>query len=61
MTGVKTFERVNKQSNLYVKQEPRNTYEPHQQFNEHQVPDLGQVQTIAAGLNILTVSIFTLT
>ena len=33
----------------------RNTYEPHQQRSttEHRVPDLGQVQTNAAGLNVL--------
>ena len=33
----------------------RNTYEPHQQTTttEHQIPDLGQVQTVAAGLSVL--------
>ena len=39
------------------KQEMRNTYEPHQQTTttEHQIPDLGQVQTKAVGWNVLMV------
>ena len=44
---------------IYIKKkrETRNTYEPHQETTttEHQIPDLGQVQTIAAGLNVLMV------
>ena len=40
---------------IYIKKrETRNTYEPHQQTTtiEHQIPDLGQVQTIAEGLKV---------
>ena len=57
MTSVKQFKQENQRSNLYKKRETRNTYEPHQQTTttEHQVPDLGQVQTNAAGLNVLKV------
>ena len=50
MTSVNPFKRGNQRYNLYKK--TKNTlYEPHQQTatTEHQVPDLGQVQTIAAG------------
>ena len=38
-------------------QETRNTYEPYQQTTttEQQIPYLGQVQTIAAGLNVLMI------
>ena len=34
-----------------------NTYKPHQQTTttEHQITDLGQVKTIAAGFNVLMV------
>ena len=39
------------------KREMRNTYEPYQQTTttEHQIHDLGQVQIIAAGLNVFIV------
>ena len=42
------------------KRETRNTYEPHNQttHTENQIPDLGQVQTIAVGLNVLMVPNF---
>ena len=56
ITSVKPFKRENQRSNLY-KRETRNTYEPNNQTKttEHQIPDLGQVQTIAAVLNVLMV------
>ena len=55
MATVKPFKQENQWSYLYKKQEMRNTYKPHQQTtnNEHQVPDYGQVQINAAGLNVL--------
>ena len=55
ITSVKPF----KWSNLYIKKNkqktPRNTYKLHKQTTTtvHQIPDLGQVQTFAAGLNVL--------
>ena len=54
MINVKPFKRETQRSNLCKKKrETRNTYESHQQTTttEHQVPDLGQVHTIAAGSN----------
>ena len=34
----------------------RSTYEPHQQTTyQYQIPDLGQVQTIAAGFKLLII------
>ena len=55
MTRVKPVKRENKRSDLYKKRETRNTYEPHQQATttKHQIPELGQVQINAAGLNVL--------
>ena len=56
MTCAKPFiKRENQRYNLYDKWETRNTYEPHQQTTttEHQINDLGYVQTHAAGLNVL--------
>ena len=42
--------------NLNKERKTRNTYEPHKQttITEQEVPDLGQVQTNAVGLNVLT-------
>ena len=43
---------------IYIKnRETRNTYKLHKQTTTtvHQIPDLGQVQTFAAGLNVLMV------
>ena len=56
MTNVKQFKQENKRSYLSKKREPRNTYEPHQQTTttEQQAPDLGQVHSNAAGLNVIT-------
>ena len=55
MTSIKPFKRENQRSNLYKKQETRNTYKLHKQTTTtvHQIPDLEQVQTFAAGLNVL--------
>ena len=57
ITSVKQFKRENQRSNLYKikKRETRNTYKLHKQMTTtvHQIPDLGQVQTFAAGLNVL--------
>ena len=57
ITRVKPFKRENQWSNLYKKRETRNTYKIHQQTTTtvHQIPDLGQVQTFEAGLNVLMV------
>ena len=57
ITSVKPFKRENQRSNLYKKRETRNTYKLHKQTTTtvHQIPDLGQVQTFAAGLNVLMV------
>ena len=54
ITSVKPFKRKNQRSNLYKKRETRNTYKLHKQTTTtlHQIPDLGQVQTFAAGLNV---------
>ena len=54
MTSVKPFKREKQRSNLYIKRETRNTYEPHQQTitTEYQIPDLGQLQTNASVLNV---------
>ena len=54
MTCVKPFKQENQRSNLYIKK-TRNTYEPHKQTatTEHQIPDIGQVQTNAASVNVL--------
>ena len=51
MTSIKPFKRENQRSNLY---KTRHIHEPHQQTTttEHKVPDLGQEQTGAAGLNV---------
>ena len=51
---LKPFKRESQRSNLYKKRETKNTYEPHQQMTttEHQMPDLGRVQTNAADLNV---------
>ena len=40
--------------NLYLKKEKQETPMNHMKptTTEHQIPDLGQVQTIAAGLNV---------
>ena len=58
-TSVKPFKRENQRSNLYKKRETRNTYRLHKQTTTtvtvHQIPDLGQVQTLTAGLNVLMV------
>ena len=53
--SVKPFKRENQRSNLYKKRETRNTYKLHKQTTTivRQIPDLGQVQTFAAGLNVL--------
>ena len=60
ITSVKPFKRENQWSNLYKKRKTRNmyTYKLHKQTTTtvHQIPDLGQVQTFAAGLNVLMVS-----
>ena len=57
VTSVKPFKQENQRSNLYKieKRETRNTYKLHKQTTTtvHQNPDLGQVQTFAAGLNVL--------
>ena len=57
ITSVKPFKRENQRSNLYKikKREMRNMYKLHKQTTTtvHQIPDLGQVQTFAAGLNVL--------
>ena len=57
ITGVKPFKRENQRSNLYKikKREMRNTYKLHKKptTTAHQIPNLGQVQTFAAGLNVL--------
>ena len=57
ITSVKPFKLENQRSNLYKKKkrETRNTYRLHKQTTTtvHQTPDLGQVQTFAAGLNVL--------
>ena len=57
ITSVKPFTRENQRSNLYKKRETKNTYKLHKQTTTtvHQIPDLGQVQTFAAGLNVLMV------
>ena len=57
ITNVKPFKRENQRSNLYKKRETRNTYKSHKQTitTVHQIPDLGQVPTFAAGLNVLMV------
>ena len=57
ITSVKPFKRKNQRSNLYKKREMRNTYKLHKQTTTtvHHIPDLGQVQTFAAGLNVLMV------
>ena len=54
ITSVKPFKRENQRSNVYKKRETRNTYELHKQTTTtmNQIPDLGQVQTFAAGLNV---------
>ena len=56
-TSVKPFKREKQQSNLYKKRETRNTYKLHKQTTTtvHQIPNLGQVRTFAAGLNVLRV------
>ena len=53
--SVKPFNQENQRSNPYKKRETRNTYKLHKQTTTtvHQIPDLGQVQTFAAGLNVL--------
>ena len=57
ITSAKPFKRENQRSNLYniKKRETRNTYKLQKQptTTVHQIPDLGQVQTFAAGLNVL--------
>ena len=55
ITSVKPFKQKNKRSNLYKKEETRDTYKLHRQKTTtvHQIPDLEQVQTFAAGLNVL--------
>ena len=56
ITSVKPFKRENQRSDLYkIKRETRNTYKLHKQTTTtvYQIPDLGQVQTFAAGLNVL--------
>ena len=57
ITSVKPFKRENQRTNLYKKRDTRNTYKLHKQTTTtvHQIPDLGQVQTHAAGLNVLMV------
>ena len=52
--SVTPFKRENQLAYIYWKRETRTTNEPHQQITitEHQIPDLGQVQTDAAGLNV---------
>ena len=54
---VKPFKPENQRSNLYKKRDTRNTYKLYKQTTTtvHQIPDLGQVQTFAAGLNVLMV------
>ena len=54
-TSVKPFKRKKQRFNLYKKRETINTYETHKQTTttEHQIPDLGQVQTIVAGLTFI--------
>ena len=55
ITSEKPFKLEYQRSNLYRKRETRNTYKSHKQTTTtvHQIPDLGQVQTFAAGLNVL--------
>ena len=55
ISSVKPFIREYQQSNLYKKRETRITLKLHKQTttNLHQILDLGQVQTFAAGLNVL--------
>ena len=55
ITSVKPFKRENQRSNLYKQNEKRETRILHKQTTTtvHQIPDLGQVQTFAAGLNVL--------
>ena len=56
ITSVKPSKRENLRSYLYKKKrETRNTYKLHKQTTTtvHQIPDLGQVQKFAAGLNVL--------
>ena len=56
ITSVKPFKRENQRENLYKKRKTRNTYKLHKQTTTvHQIPDLRQVQTFAAGLNVLMV------
>ena len=57
ITSVTPFKGENQRSKLYKKRETRNTYKLHKQTTTtvHQIPDLGQVQTYAAGLNVLMV------
>ena len=52
-TSVNPFKRENQRSNLYKKQETRNTYKPHKKTTtKHQSPYLGQVQTIATTISL---------
>ena len=55
--SVKTFKVKNQRSILHKKRKTKNTYELHKQTTTtvHQIPDLGQVQTFAAALNVLMV------
>ena len=57
ITSVKPFKQENQRSNLYKikKRETRNKYKFHKQTTTtvHQILDLGQVQTFAAGLNLV--------
>ena len=57
ITSVKPIKRENQRSNVYKKRKTRNMYKLHKQTTTtvHQIPDLGQVQTFAAGLNVLMV------
>ena len=57
ITSIKPFKRETQRSNLYKKRETRNTYKLHKQTTTtvHQIPNLKQVQTFAAGLNVLMV------